>query len=435
MGNDRYLLGQEHPWDQLEHQADTANFVVISGLAVDVDDLIDAINGKEIDPILTRAELNTAYAMEESGFMERVGEGMKRRIRNLKTEKNRRIAALLRDSSIQMGHGVTDIKLPRREQILIAISKGKLRYSSLTEFLGQFVELTEHEADLVAATVAEVRGGISEARPATQISAKTIKGTFPPNTIQGFERTMNVEDLGDFPIFLLERAILEIPPHEDDYQYFEEIRADRGVQVGFVVESAAGTAAFAVPLVAFAASIASVSTGWLPKEFIELMLSPTGAYLLGGGATVKVAQTFSKCTPVTDRLRASAHTRALKKSSGRLKAKYEALARAIVELKQTAIGSLRLLMLKEFILAHRDGGNYAAMGEVQNWVKTLDADPRMAEQFEDFAGTRRSDLSTFAEAEGVWSEFPRYQAAARSIPDASIGQSHAKIAQARKLPQ
>lgn len=438
MQNSGNLLDQDHPWEQLEQLADAANFVIISGLAVDVDDLIDAIHGRKIDPLLTRAELNTAYAIENSGFLERVGEGMKRRVQNLKTEKIRRIGALLRQSSTPMENGVTNIKLPRREQVLIALSQGKLRYNSLTEFLGQFVQLTEQEAGVVAQTLAEVRGDLNEARPASKISAQKIKEVFPKETIEEIEQTLETDTVVDhFPIFLLERAILEIPPHEDDYQYFEEVRDDRGVRVDFVVESAVASAAFAVPMFTFVGSVVSIGTGWISPEMLDVILGPTGGYLMGGGAAIKVAQTFSKWTPITDRLRASKHTKSVQRSANKLKGTYEELAENVEALKKSATGCLKLLALKELILAHRDGGDHdSARQTVLDWLQILSSNLLVKYEFEDFAKTRRSDLSTFGSAKKVWEEFPHYQAAVQSLPEVRSDDWLAAItAQVRKLPQ
>lgn len=408
-----------NPWDLLEQQADEANFVVIDGLAIDVDDLIDAIHGRELDPILTRAELTTAYGNEyNTDFMERVDEGMKRRIRNSKNEKLRRIQALLKRSSIPLGNGIQDIKLPRREQILIALSKGRLRYSSLTEFLGQFAELTEKDAQNVVATVAEVRGDLAEVQAASISSSRLVREVANPQDLRVIESGLGIENLGQAPIFLLERAAFEIPPHEDDYQYFEEIRADRGVHIPFAIEGTLANAAFAAPLFTFVGGIISAQNGWIAWESLEPLFRPEFIFAWGGGAAVKVGQVFSKWTPLTNRLRASAHTRAVRKSATELKKMYAALEAALSDLKKTGIGSMKLLLLKEWILSLREGGQHQSNGQrINEWLTLLARNPGLAENFEYFAKDRLGDMDSIEGAQTLWQEFQGYQKAASSIPD------------------
>lgn len=395
-----------------------ANFIVISGIAIDIDDLLSAIDGKDFDTRLTPAELSTAYSIEENGFIERVSEGQYRRVQNMIAEKKRRILELIRTYTQNIGNGVTDIKLPRREQILIALSEGQLMYSSLSEFLGQFAVLNQAEAQLVAETIHEVRGNLTEVNTTSKITARNIKEVLTDSGLSLIESNLGLKGLGGSPIFLLERAILEIPPVEDDYQYFEEIRSDRGVSMPFVVESALSTAAFGTSIVAFNVAVISIGTGWLPQETIELILGPVGLTAFAGSTAFKVVQTFSKWTPITDRIRSRAHTFAVRQSALLLKQDYELISKAVEALKATPVGRLKHLLLKELILANRDGGEHESnRATVQDWINILMGDQSLSEKFDDFVSARCRDLQNFSDATVLWKEFQSYLVACDSIPN------------------
>lgn len=401
----------------LEQTADAANFVVIQGLAIDVDDLVDAIHGRLTDPILTRAELTTCYGQEyNTDFRENFVEGIQRRIDNLKKEKLRRIKNLLVRSSISMGNGISDIKLPRREQILIALSRGRLLYSSLAEFLGQFAELTEKEAGLVRDTIDEVKGDLIQVQTATHLSGRRLGQIVSSNELAQVEEEIGIKQLGEFPVFLLERAAFEIPPHVDDFQYFEEIRGDRGVHVGFSIESTIGNLATAGPLFTFVGSIIAAQQGWIPWETLDTIMNPTFA-TLGAGVATKLALTFSRWTPITDRLRASAHTHAVQKSARTLQSRYKELEDAFNKLKKTGRGRLLILHLREWLLALREGGEHTSnVHEITQWEQAIQSDPTLGESFDAFCAKYRKAMGTMEETRSTWADFQHYQAAVTALP-------------------
>lgn len=405
-------------WDRLEQSADAANFVVIDGLAIDVDDIIKAIHGKLTDPLLTRAELTTCYGQEyNTDFIERIDEGMQRRIGNLKKEKLRRIKNLLTRSSIPMGNGITEIKLPRREQILIALSRGRLLYSSLAEFIGQFAELTEKESGQVQTAIDEVKGDLAEVQTATYLSSRRLDQVVSSEDLTAVGEQLGITKLGDLPIFLLERAAFEIPPHPDDLQYFEEIRGDRGVHVGFTVEGTIGTVAFAAPVFVLAGSIIAAEQGWIPWEALNVLMRPEFAMVMGAGAATKAALTLSRWTPITNRIRASAHTHAVQKSARALQERYKEIENTINKLKKTGRGRLVILHLREWLLALREGGDHMFnVHEVAQWEREIQSNPALGESFDRFCEGHMGTMNSMEEARNTLEEFRRYQDAVASLP-------------------
>ncbi len=386
-------------------------FIVIGGLPIDLDDLLAAIEGRDYSPRLTPAELVTATRTDDrEAFYELPAEARKRRLRGMTEQKKLRISNLIASST----RGAS-LHLPRREQILIALSGGKLNFNTFTEFIGQFAGLDEGSVQDVQRAVVETSGGVLlEARPANQATSRRISESLDSVSTRLVEAILGELDKS-VPVFLLERAAFECPPTLDDFQYFGEMSGDRSIQSDFTFESALSTTALALPALVATGSVFAGVLGWVDVERANEVFE-TALKFTVGGAALKVTSYFSGWSPITDLIRSHRHTAAQLSGAKHLKDAYTQMEKKVEHLKKTGYGSLQVLMLRQIILSSRERSSVGHQVTVSVWLTELDQDPLLKEQFENFYGLKSGgEWGTIEQATAAWEEFQKYRQALTEI--------------------
>lgn len=376
-------------------------FVAIAGDLYEIDDIINALHGRNFT-----ATLHT-FDLQELGQ----GAGDSRILGITQRQKT----AALRRIVAQSTDGLRD-NLPNRAAILMALEEnGALRFNSITEFIAKFAQLTPADASSVAAAVNEVRGegirvldgsqplGGKFSRPTghSLTGAGDIQSVLGEGWIGGVWAQVNTS--------IIERALTGQSFTKDDWlQMFSgdtfrnesssgdtmtlKDRAEEATMRGFMggavltVTSVFGAMVVGEPLaiVPAAGFIALTMGSAVATKIIQSTPDAWLVWLAGQASAISHSTGFS-----------SASSRRASEAIPRYQKLFEMTKARIEELKKTPSGRVGLLLIQEIL--GQEGSVFTRDEEVlemlRDWGNALQRNVDLAEEFNDFFAGYPAKLS------------------------------------------
>ncbi len=372
-------------------------FVAIAGDLFEIDDIIDALHGRNFTATLHPFDI------------QELGEGAKSP-RAVRIAQGRKKAALERIVA-QSTDGFRD-NLPNRAAILMALERdGALRFNSMTEFIAQFAQLTPVDARSVASAVKEVRGKdglrvLDETQP--------LGGRFSEPTGHSFFNGRHIQSaLGEGWIggiwasvntAIVERAMTGQEFTEDDWlQMFSGDIERHGVtRSTFSLNNLSlkerleeyGMRGF---VGGAGLSMVTFFGGAMTGEPLAMVV-PAGfmALSIGSAIATKVVQTTPDSWLIWLASQAAAvrvttgFTSASKRRAAEMIPEYKKLFKItkarIEELKKTPSGRVSILVIQEIL--GQEGGVFPEDEEILemllDWNRALQRSPALTNRFDDF---------------------------------------------------
>jgi hypothetical protein len=391
-------------------------FVAIAGDLYEIDDIINALHGRNF-----AATLHT-FDLQELGE----GAADPRALGIAQRQKTATLKRIVAEST----NGLHD-NLPNRSAILMALEKtGTLRFSTITEFIARFTQLTPADASSVAAAITEVRGEglrvLDESQP--------LGGRFSQPTGHSFFNGRYLQSvLGEGWIggvwaqvntAIVERALTGQSFTDDDWlQMFSgdtarnkssrgdtmslkeraEEYAMKGFMGGALLTTASVFGVMAVgehmAVVVPAGFMALTMGSAVATKVIQSTPDSWLAWLTAQAASVRVSTNFT-----------SASSRRAAEMIPQYKKLFEMTKARIEDLKKTPVGQVGILFMQEILgqegkVFTRDEG---ILNMLRDWSDALQRNKALAKDFNEFfEGYPPEAFGSAEEAQQRFVEFNR----------------------------
>lgn len=415
-------------------------FVAIAGDLYEIDDIIDALHGRNF-----KATLHT-FDLQELGE----GAGDPRAIRIAQGRKKAALERIVAQST----DGLRD-NLPNRAAILMALEKdGSLRFNDITEFIAKFAQLTPADASSVAAAVNEVHGEGLRVLDGTQ----PLGGRFSKPTGHSFYNGRYIQSaLGEgwtggewarVNTAMVERAMTGQSFTDDDWlQMFSgdtfrndasrgdtmslkerlEEYAMRGFTGGAVLTTASvfGVMAIGEPIAVIAPAGLLVLTMGSAVATKVIQSTPDSwlVWLAAQAASVRVSTSFT-----------TASKRRAAEMIPQYKNLFEMTKARIEELKKTPSGQVALLVIQEIL--GQEGGVFTRdegiLKMLLEWSNALQRSSALANRFNDFFEGYPPEA--FSSSEDAKQRFIEFNAAKESRPKAAEKEPVKEVAPRKAAP-
>lgn len=405
-----------------EELSASSRIVAVGSVAVSVDNLLDAIHGREFFPVLTAAEimhiaesegaerqgtLLDRYNLERWGILPNI----KRNIEAARRKKYQAIRRLIAESTVDY----TSLHLPNKDAIMLALSENDMPHiADVTEFLGKIVQLTR--PDVVAAEGAQQEMMTTDTLASRNIdsaSARRIRERWSGPEVREFAEALGIDEfeLYEMPEALLERAINRHKLNADDITQIRHTgaTANEKNELPVVVESAVFTGGAVTTVGTFAASM--VLTGAFGVHtFNPVVVGLIGVSLAGIGVSMSAAllDRFAN-QPLTRLTRNFVSRRKSKKYEARLQEQFSTLQEKVAQLQNSGIGNLQLRLMEERVKARTGMGNEHTPRQAQllkKWIQYFQSHPAEAQRFEEVF---QLHSTTDFHGKGVWSIVSDYK--------------------------
>ncbi|MFA5792577.1 MAG: hypothetical protein WC897_01760 [Candidatus Gracilibacteria bacterium] len=406
-----------------------ANFVVIDGLAIELDDLLLAIIGNLVRPVLTDAEilakvipdlgsethkprvLYEVYASSPGAeYRDDARKDVAKKIEATRAKKLKKIQKLI-SKSTKSG----SLALPNRAQILLALGRGELMYNSLTEFLSKFAQLNQIGVEAVGGAVREVLGDEHSSESASYGSGGLdLIGRFTDDRwVVMTEELLGLDSdtlKGRVPVMVLQRSLLDQPMGSDITKQLVATRGDMvSVNIPFGVDI---TVPFMVSVLSAASIIPALAVLGMNNGVVINSILDVGLPLLVAGGTAKAI--ISKTTgwlPTEHFLRHLAVNRATQPFVNQYMKAYQVLAEKVSTLQTSNLGKLKLALLRE-LWCPITSDSIGFVKRLKTLIDEFFGDAELLEKFNTFCGGRTGDdFSNSVNVEKLLGDFGVYQSA------------------------
>ncbi|KKP40586.1 MAG: hypothetical protein UR28_C0001G0096 [Candidatus Peregrinibacteria bacterium GW2011_GWF2_33_10] len=407
-------------------------FIVINGISIEINDLINALYGREFQPQLDMQEISSLVSPEGNiaeydaykqfqktrSFFTYHTDQIKSNIRKFRSKKRKKIEKIIKSAATK------DIsKLLKREQILMMLSRGRLYYNSLTEFLTQFAELTEEGAECVAQTVKETRDEIMQTRQATPDSKAPLFNMLQPDVfyrLANLLRIRNSRELKSVPSIIFERVLIGHGLSNDDLQQLQT-NQQVAIKVPFDLEVGTGfmTAAFTI-VITLAYGILIHGVG---DPIFETMLIASLPIMVSGFSMAAISS-HTGWTPITNLIRKSQYREAINTANAEYQKLIEQLSAIVNRLQTNATGNLRLVLARE-ILTQALGTNDSNPQNIEilsNELNRIMSNEEIQNQFEEFCLNRRGEFDSISSTITLLNNFKTYERSKAEV-ESSVKQS------------
>ncbi len=411
--------------DDLKH-VDTPKeprFVAIAGDLYEIDDIIDALHGRDFTATLNEYDIRELG--DSAGDLKALAVAQRQ-----KTAALRRIVARSTD-------GLHD-NLPNRAAILMALEKDHaLRFSNITEFIARFAQLTPTDARCVANAVSEVHGKV-----------RVLDGTQPlggrfsqPTGHAFFEGRYLQSALGEgwiggvwaeVTVAMIERALTDQNFTDDEWLQMFSGDTRYGEARGNTMSLKERLEDYASRAYVGGSALTALSTfGAMAVGEPAAIIVPAGFMAATIGSMV--ANVVIKNTPDTWLVSLAAQAATIHRSTrlssasarqaGEMIPRYKELFKLtkarIEELKKTPAGRIAILLIQEVI--GQEGGAFPKdeplLELLNEWVSALQRSEALSARFNDFfEGYPAEAFLTAHDARERFIEFNRAQEEAKKAP-------------------
>jgi hypothetical protein len=272
-----------------------AHFVVVGEYPISIEDLDAALHMDEVEGFLDAQEIQAiiwpeldnregAWPLQHlESHLRSNEEELRSQLESARKSKRKRILGLA-GAYLKSSHG----EIPRKDALLMGLSRGKLHFSDLGSYLTAAASLDESGAELVSTTAGEVRGVLeAQSREVSAKSSEALGSAFSEREFSWLCQILGVQPEGllQTPTVVMERALVGHSFDEQDArQVFSYDRQRAGVSIPFSIERQVGMAGVFYSVPAFLSAIFLGSENPLT---LPLILSAVGAmgsfYVLGIG--------------------------------------------------------------------------------------------------------------------------------------------------------
>lgn len=407
-----------------EEYTASSRIVTVGSVTVSVENLLDAIHGREFFPILTAAEIMLVSENEGAdrhdqwgpAYLRRSGkiQDIKKALEKSREQKRAHIQALISESTVDY----ESVNLPSREAIMLALSENEMRHvGSVTEFLGTVVQLTQ--TDVGHAEYAQQEMMTTDTLASRNIdhrSSRSIRETWSNREIVEFAERLDLEPekLLEMPEALLERAINRHKLDESDITQIRHASANANKlnELPVVVESAVLTAGFITTAGTFGATLVATSvfgasvTGPVVNALLATSLSGIGIGI-GAGLLGRFAN-----EPLTRIARKFVSARRIKQYEKQLSSEFSQLQQKVQELQSSGLGNLQLRLLEEMIKMRTGTHTEKTAADVEllrKWIVFFQDNPQEAQRLEEVL---QLGHHTDFHGKGVWQVIQDYRSKA-----------------------